>query len=150
MTSHADIDTLNDITSLTELYQKELKESIELSKQMDIKNERFTLIRNKITILRHSNDDKSEEKEDVSPVEEEKPKKIKKAPIKKETAKSKKLAEVKEVEKEVEKEETVLEEIEDESKNKNKTVTSTKKEETPTPVVEAPKKPGPKGRKKKE
>ena len=147
MTSHADIDTLNDITSLTELYQKELKESIELSKQMDIKNERFTLIRNKITILRHSNDDKSEEKEDVSPVEE---KKIKKAPVKKETAKSKKLAEVKEVEKEVEKEETVLEEIEDESKNKNKTVASTKKEETPTPVVEAPKKPGPKGRKKKE
>ena len=150
MTSHTDIDTLNDITSLTELYQKELKESIELSKQMDIKNERFTLIRNKITILRHSNDDKSEEKEDVSPVEEEKPKKIKKAPVKKETAKSKKLAEVKEVEKEVEKEEAVLEEIEDESKNKNKTVYSVKKEPS-TPAVEAPKKPGPKGgRKKKE
>lgn len=146
MTSHADIDTLNDITSLTELYQKELKESIELSKQMDIKNERFTLIRNKITILRHSNDDKSEEKEDVSPVEEEKPKKVKKIPVKKDTAKSKKL-EVKEVEKE----ETVLEEIEDESKNKNKTVITVKKEEPSTPVVEAPKKPGPKGgRKKKE
>jgi len=149
MTSHTDIEALNDITSLTELYQKELKESIELSKQMDIKNERFTLIRNKITIIRHSNDDKSEEKEDVSPVEEEKPKKIKKAPVKKETAKSKKLPEVKE-EKEVEKEEIVLEEIEDESKNKNKTVASTKKEDTSTPVVEAPKKPGPKGRKKKE
>ena len=83
MTSHTDIEALNDITSLTELYQKELKESIELSKQMDIKNERFTLIRNKITILRHSNDDKSEEKEDVSPVEEEKPKKrkLKKQPF---------------------------------------------------------------------
>ena len=30
MTEHLDIEALNDITSLTELYQKELKESIEL------------------------------------------------------------------------------------------------------------------------
>ena len=149
MSEHADIEALNDITSLTELYQKELKESIELSKQMDIKNERFALIRNKITILRHSNDDKSEEKEDVSPVEEEKPKKLKKVPVKKETAKSKKLAEVKEVEKEEEKEEPALEEIKEENDNKSKTVAApvVKKEE---PVAPEPKKPGPKGRKKKE
>ena len=144
MTEHVDIEALNDITSLTELYQKELKESIELSKQMDIKNERFALIRNKITLIRHSNDDKSEEKEDVSPVEEEKPKKLKKVPVKKETAKSKKLAEVKEVE---QKEEPTLEEIKEENDNKSKTVAPAKKEE---PVAPEPKKPGPKGRKKKE
>jgi hypothetical protein len=148
MTEHADIEALNDITSLTELYQKELKESIELSKQMDIKNERFALIRNKITILRHSNDDKSEEKEDVSPVEEEKPKKLKKVPVKKETAKSKKLAEVKEVEKEDEKEEPSLEEIKEENDNKSKTVAPVIKKEEP--VAPEPKKTGPKGRKKKE
>jgi len=145
MTEHADIEALNDITSLTELYQKELKESIELSKQMDIKNERFALIRNKITLIRHSNDDKSEEKEDVSPVEEEKPKKLKKLPVKKETAKSKKLAEVKEVE---EKEEPTLEEIKEENDNKSKTVAPVIKKEEP--VAPEPKKPGPKGRKKKE
>jgi hypothetical protein len=145
MTEHADIEALNDITSLTELYQKELKESIELSKQMDIKNERFALIRNKITLIRHSNDDKSEEKEDVSPVEEEKPKKLKKLPVKKETAKSKKLAEVKEIE---EKEEPTLEEIKEENDNKSKTVAPVIKKEEP--VAPEPKKPGPKGRKKKE
>jgi len=145
MTEHLDIEALNDITSLTELYQKELKESIELSKQMDIKNERFTLIRNKITLLRHSNDDKSEEKEDVSPVEEEKPKKVKKAPVKKDT-KTKKLAEVKEEEKE----EPVLEEIKEENDNKIKTdSTSDKKEEPVVSTTEQAKKPGRKAGKKK-
>lgn len=117
-----------DITSLTDLYIETAKEGNELSKILEMYNELYSLIRDKITDLRQKYDTKSEEREDEKeeePVEKKKTKRL----TKKELAASKE-----------ESKEEVLDEIEKEEEPKNKTIL--KKE-----PVESVKKP--KGRKKK-
>jgi hypothetical protein len=61
-----DIDTIDDINVLTDIYIKEAKEANELSKKLELITQRFTLIRDKITSLRHMQDDKSEDKDELS------------------------------------------------------------------------------------
>ena len=78
-----DIDTIDDINVLTDIYIKEAKEANELSKKLELITQRFTLIRDKITSLRHMQDDKSEDKDELSENEiVEKTKKEKKEPKK--------------------------------------------------------------------
>ena len=53
MNSNEDIHKIDDISVLTEIYIKEAKEANELSKKLELISERFKLIRDKITSLKH-------------------------------------------------------------------------------------------------
>jgi len=132
MSANSDIEKIDDITILTELYIKEAKEANELSKKLELINERFIIIRDKITSLKHLYENKSEEREDLT--ENEPVEKVKKP--KKTTKKVKE--EVKEDVKEEVKEEEKLEiiEKEEEPKNKNKVKATKKTKEVKEEIVE--------------
>ena len=117
MTDNSDINEVSDINSLIELYHKEGKEALEVSKKLDAINVRFGLIRDRITALRHLTEDKSDDEEEANVNEVvEKVVKVKKVPVKKVVKKEVvKKEEVKEEEKE-------LEEIEKEDDSKSKVV----------------------------
>jgi hypothetical protein len=134
MNSNEDIHKIEDISLLTEMYIKEAKEANELSKKLELISDRFKLIRDKITSLKHLYDNKSEEKEDV--VENENIEKDKKKTTKKTTKKT--VQEEKPVEHPVEKVEEKLEEIEKEEEPKNKKVPKSKKSTVETPVISEP------------
>ena len=132
MSSNEDIQKIDDISILTEMYIKEAKEANELSKKLELITERFKLIRDKITSLKHLYDNKSEDKEDI--IENENIEKDKKKPVKKATKK----AQVEEVveEKPIVVKEEKLEEIEKDEEPKGKKVTKVKKpKDTESPVV---------------
>jgi hypothetical protein len=103
MSSNEDIQNIEDINVLQEIYEKESKEAKELEKKLELIVERFTMVLEKIKSLRHLHENKSEEKEDVSNNE----------PIEKPVKKTKKLTNKHEQELQ-EKEYVKLEEIEKE------------------------------------
>jgi len=125
MDDNSDIDKIDNIQVLIDMCTKDAKEANELAKKLEKINERFNIIRDKITSLRHQHDNKSEEKEDIVDTElNEKPKKAKK-PTKKELKK----AEPEPVPAPVEPEQIEEIEVEEEAKNKNQSKKTTKKEE---------------------
>jgi len=141
-----DIEDIDDINVLTDIYIKEAKEANELSKKLELITERFTLIRDKITSLRHLQDDKSEDKEELSENEIiEKPKKVKKTPVKEPKKEAKKETKKETKTKKEVKPEPTIEEIEKDVEDKVEIKTKKEKE-----VVEAEPAKKTKGRKKKE
>jgi hypothetical protein len=84
MTDNSDINEISDINTLIELYHNEGKEALEVSKKLEAINVRFSVIRDRITALRHLTEDKSEDEEESNMNEViEKVVKVKKAPVKK-------------------------------------------------------------------
>jgi hypothetical protein len=122
MTDNSDINEISDINSLIELYHKEGKEALEVSKKLDAINVRFGVIRDRITALRHLTEDKSDDEEETNINEVvEKVVKVKKVPVKKVVKKE--VVKKEEVKPEVkEEEEKELEEIEKEDDSKSKVV----------------------------
>ena len=125
MDDNSDIDKIENIQVLIDMCTKDAKEANELAKKLEKINERFNIIRDKITSLRHHHDNKSEEKEDVVDAEpNEKPKKVKK-PTKKELKKE----EPEPIPVPVEPEQIEEIEVEEEAKNKNQIKKTAKKDE---------------------
>jgi len=132
MTDNSDIYEISDINSLIELYHKEGKEALEVSKKLDAINIRFGVIRDRITALRHLTEDKSDDEEEANVNEVvEKVVKVKKVPVKKVAKKEVvKKEEVKPEVKEEKEEEKELEEIEKEDDTKSKVVEKEVKKST--------------------
>ena len=137
MNDNSDIDKIDNIQVLIDMCTKDAKEANELAKKLEKINERFNLIRDKITGLRHQYDNKSEEKEDIVDAElNEKPKKTKK-PTKKELKKGElesapaPVSDSAPPDAPQQPEQLEEIEVEEDTKNKNQIKKTTKKDETP-------------------